>query len=168
MDVTEIIARSKEDKTILIIQEALFCKVYEESAWRFVHWLRPYKAIKKFVKKLNQEIVSIGFPKKALDTIKQEAREKGFQIVVEENNFLVLSVANEPDRAFNEWKNNIKLKEHETDGAVVIDDTSQPQDLWDIVHELATFSIMNSTPMQSVQFLADLQEKAKSVRKMPE
>jgi hypothetical protein len=35
MNIEEAVAKSAESLTIFIVKEALFCNVYEESAWRF-------------------------------------------------------------------------------------------------------------------------------------
>ena len=66
MGIQEAVAKSAESLTIYIVKEALFCNVYEESAWRFIELVKPYKPIKKRVKKLNMDVVSIGFPKSQL------------------------------------------------------------------------------------------------------
>jgi len=54
-------------------------------------------------------VVSIGFPKTQLDRIKKEAMAKGIKLEKEEAGVLIFSAANEPDRSFKEWKNEIKL-----------------------------------------------------------
>jgi len=51
MEIREAVEKSCGSLTICIIKEALFCKVYEESAWRFTTLLKPYKPICKFGKK---------------------------------------------------------------------------------------------------------------------
>jgi hypothetical protein len=66
MEIREAIEKSCGSLSICIIKEALFCTVYEESAWRFVHAIRPYKPLKKLVKKIGAEVVSLGFPKTEL------------------------------------------------------------------------------------------------------
>ena len=66
MGIQEAVAKSAESLTIFIVKEALFCNVYEESAWRFIELVKPYKPIKKRVKKLKMDVVSIGFPKSQL------------------------------------------------------------------------------------------------------
>jgi hypothetical protein len=63
MTIDEAVTKSAENLTIFIVKEALFCNVYEQSAWRFIELIKPYKPIKKRVKKLNMDVVSIGFPK---------------------------------------------------------------------------------------------------------
>ena len=59
----EAILKTSYPFTIFIVKEVLFCTVYERSAWRFAHKVRPYKPVKKHIKKLGREIVSLGFLK---------------------------------------------------------------------------------------------------------
>jgi hypothetical protein len=66
MTIQESIKKSSASLAVFIVKEALFCTVYEESAWRFVHAIRPYKPVKKFIKKLGAEVVLLGFPKTEL------------------------------------------------------------------------------------------------------
>lgn len=168
MTTAEIIGLSREEKCIYIVKEALFCKVYEESAWRFVLLLRSYKPCKKFFKNINQEIVSIGFPKTQLDGIREEAMVKGFRLEKEEAGFLMFSAASEPDRSFTEWKNEIKLNSSGEEKTVAMNNHLLMEEAWDIIQELESFPLVSSTPLQSMQFLMDLQQKARLVRKMPE
>ena len=84
MNIEEAVEKSAESLTIYIIKEALFCNVYEESAWRFIELIKPYKPIKKRVKKLNMDVVSIGFPKSQLPAILDIVSQNGFTLTQEE------------------------------------------------------------------------------------
>ena len=125
MTIDEAVTKSAESLTIYIAKEALFCNVYEQSAWRFIELIKPYKPIKKRVKKLNMDVVSIGFPKSQLTAISEIAHKNGFTLAQEESGSLTIKITGEPDVNFDEWK-------------------------------------------QSMQFLIDLQNKIKLVKKMPE
>ena len=109
MGIQEAVAKSAESLTIYIVKEALFCNVYEESAWRFVELIKPYKPIKKRVKKLNMDVVSIGFPKSQLPAILDIVSQNGFTLSQEEPSSLILKTLSEPDTNFSEWKQNIPL-----------------------------------------------------------
>ncbi len=76
MTIEEAVVKSAENLTIFNVKEALFCNVYEESAWWFIELIKPYKPIKERVKKLNMDIVSIGFPKSQLPAIPEIAIAK--------------------------------------------------------------------------------------------
>lgn len=53
--------RRNTDKIYLYL-EGIFWKVYERSAFAFIHRISRYKPSKRFVKYLDAEIVSLGFP----------------------------------------------------------------------------------------------------------
>lgn len=63
MTMNDIIAteRRNTDKIYLYL-EGIFWKVYERSAFAFIHRISRYKPSKRFVKYLDTEIVSLGFP----------------------------------------------------------------------------------------------------------
>lgn len=58
------------DKLYLFL-EGFFWKAYEKSAFLFVTEVKPYRPIKKAIKKMNTEVVSIGFPASLIEQIKQ-------------------------------------------------------------------------------------------------
>jgi hypothetical protein len=168
MNIEEAVAKSAENLTIFIVKEALFCNVYEESAWRFIALVKPYKPIKKRVKKLNMDVVSIGFPKSQLPGLLTIVEQNGFTLVQEESGSLTIKILSEPDIKFAEWKQNIPLNLPEkpvlTDQSI----SSNQVELFSIVQEVELFTVADHTPMQSMQFLIDLQNKIKLVKKMPE
>ena len=168
MGIQEAVAKSSESLTIYIVEEALFCNVYEQSAWRFVELIKPYKPIKKRVKKLNMDVVSIGFPKSQLPAISEIARQNGFTLDREESGSLTIQISGEPDVNFDEWKQHIPLNLMEKPGLTDQSFSGNQVDLYSIVNQVELFTVADHTPMQSMQFLIDLQKKIKLVKKMPE
>ncbi len=63
MTMNDIIAteRRNTDKIYLYL-EGIFWKVYERSAFAFIHRISRYKPSKRFIKYLDTEVVSLGFP----------------------------------------------------------------------------------------------------------
>ena len=59
---------------IYFYREGIFLKAYERSAYAFVTGVQSFKIKNRFVKNVNQEIVSIGFPSEGL--YKHFAKEK--------------------------------------------------------------------------------------------
>ena len=52
---------------IRLYSEGVFYKAYERSAWVACRVLHPFMVKKRAVRKVGQEVVSIGFPKTSLD-----------------------------------------------------------------------------------------------------
>ena len=130
--------------------------MYEQSAWRFVELIKPYKPTKKMVRKLNIEVVSIGFPKSQLSAISEIAHQKGFILSQEASGPLTIQIPGEPDINFDEWKQKIPLSLSEkpvlTDQSI----SDNQVELFSIVKEIELFTVADHTPMQSMQFLIDL------------
>lgn len=62
--IIEIIGKeTKNTDCIHLYKEGLFWKAYQQSAYRINHLpFVEYKVIKKYVKAVGQEVISIGFP----------------------------------------------------------------------------------------------------------
>ena len=150
------------------MKEALFCHVYEQSAWRFAELIKPYKASKKRIKKLSMDVVSIGFPKSQIAAIVDIACQNGFLVAQEGSDSLTILLQREPEIGFTKWKENIAL--HETAQPRVKDNNvvHTQAERYSVVKEIELFTVADHTPMQSMQFLVDLQNKIKLVKKMPE
>jgi hypothetical protein len=168
MEIEEAVKRSLDDGVIFIVKEALFCQAFEKSAWRFCAFLKPYKAVKKAVKKMKGEVVSIGFPMSQLPAILELSHQNGFSVVGKEAGFITISIPKDPDQAFESWKNDIPLYHKATVLPGKNDNIEDRPGLMSIVRDVEAFSVADHTPMQSMQFIMELQTKIKLVRKMPE
>lgn len=63
----EILHKESENThTLHFYREGVFFKAYEHSAYLFVKYVKPFMVKKRFVKSVNQEVVSIGFPTNSL------------------------------------------------------------------------------------------------------
>lgn len=63
MTLQEILAaENRNTDKIYLHLEGIFWKAYERSAFAFTHRISRYKASKRFVKYLDAEVVSVGFP----------------------------------------------------------------------------------------------------------
>ena len=58
----EDILKTEDNRSIYLHNEGLFWRAYQYSAFAFVNNIKPYNAKKKFIKKVNSDIVFIGFP----------------------------------------------------------------------------------------------------------
>ena len=67
MDYAEIVSREdKNDSLIYLYMEGYFYKAYERSAFGCLRQLKVnFKPMKKLIKKINREVVSIGFPERS-------------------------------------------------------------------------------------------------------
>ena len=162
MEIRNALERSCDQGIVCIIKEALFCKVYQESAWRFTSLIKPYKISCKYVKKLDLEVVSVGFPKTELPNILNIALQKGYELEHDEPMWLTIKTSGEPDIQYAEWKQNIVVS---TAGSRSLSDKTMLEntDEWSVLKAIETYSVVDSTPMQSMQFLVDIQNRIKKI-----
>ncbi len=159
MDVSEIIRASGGPNCIYIVKEALFCKVYEESAWRFHAFIRPYKPVKKYVRKYGKELVTIGFPKSLLEGIVKVASDNAYTVTGESETYISFITEKEPDRPFDQWKE--QLQSVEPTKAIVEEPFIPMAQKGDIEWEIEHFPVANRTPMQCMEFIINLQTRIK-------
>lgn len=90
---------------IRLYAEGLFWKAYERSAYACCTQLRGFKPTKKYIKAMDGEIVSIGFPQTSLSTLVDEEQ------IVERGEKSVVIKCMEPidEKMFVVWKNHLPL-----------------------------------------------------------
>lgn len=103
--ISQILAlESTNTHYIRLYREGIFLKAYERSAYAFVIGIQKFMVKKRFIKCVNQEVVSIGFPSEGL--YKHFAKEK----VKEIENGVQVELEQEIDlAAFEQWKQGIAL-----------------------------------------------------------
>ncbi|WP_293672456.1 hypothetical protein [uncultured Parabacteroides sp.] len=70
MNLKEKIEAEQQDRPLIILyMEGMFWKAYEQSAMRFTKEVKAYRLQKRFVKIVNGEVVSMGFPDGSLQEV---------------------------------------------------------------------------------------------------
>ena len=140
----------------------MFYKAYEKSAYLFVKHIKPFLLKKRFVKSVNQEVVSIGFPTNSLQSYfeKDKIQEKEGMAEV----MLNVSV---DSIVFDEWRKNIELTPERTKGQK---DTSTPsvsltsgsgtiiENENSVIMRIRTFPMESKTPLDCMMFLSELKK----------
>lgn len=100
--------RNRDLDYVVLFREGTFWKAYEKSA--FVLAKRyDFKPTKRYIKNVQEEIVSIGFPANQLSKYLSNA-------VVQNEGANVRALVKDPceERAFEDWKNGLTVKEKKT------------------------------------------------------
>lgn len=97
--------RNREDSRLVLFLEGKFWKAYERSAYVLTS-LYNFKPSKRFVKLVDEEIISVGFPQEQLSKYLGNA-------VIEADGKRCRALVHCPhdEQAFLEWKNNTRIKE---------------------------------------------------------
>ena len=129
---------------IHLFKEGVFWVAYEQSAYYF-HLKKGYKPTKKFIKKINSEVVSVGFPENALATMdRKQSQESPNHIVLQAEELI-------EEEAFLEWKNRIDIKKQNVNNP----GCETPVDLA-VIERIKSFELSCATPMECMMFLFDL------------
>ena len=76
---------------IHLVKDRLFWQAWERSAFLFVHNFKNYKVHHRFVQKVMQDFVWLGFPEKALGAILATAKSKNFVVKNISDSHIVIS-----------------------------------------------------------------------------
>lgn len=135
---------------VRLYKEGLFWVAYEQSAFFF--WqLKGYKPNKRYVKLLQKEVVSIGFPDSALLSIVTQANlvlceTKGN--CINSHSFIV---ANAMEYAiFEDWKDNLVIVQKGRNKIAIVEN--------EVAIKIKSFPLAYKTPIEAFLFLKEMQE----------
>ena len=140
--------------SINLFKEGIFWRVYQKSAYLFTKHIKDLKAIKKFYKNVNSEVVYAGFPDTILPRIEMMAESKNFKF--EKCNEKHCSISGfEPDNGFEEWFKSIPPYPV-PDKLYLVGKTPPQQNLEGLTHEIIQkikeYQVSNKTPLETVNF----------------
>ena len=75
---------------IHLIQDRLFIRAWEKSAFLFTQHFKEYKIHHKHAKQLGEDLLWLGFPRSIIDSIITQAEEKSYPVsMIEEGHWLI-------------------------------------------------------------------------------
>lgn len=139
---------------IYFYREGVFYKAYEQSAYLFVSYVKPFQVKKKNIKSVNQEVVSIGFPTKSLINYfpKDKIKETGNTAEVELDKIVNLE-------EFLSWKQMIEItleKEEKHNASIPVNTAATSEEL--ISTKIKLFPMEQKTPLDCMLFLLELKK----------
>ena len=132
---------------VRIYKEGVFWIAYEQSAY-IISQLKNLKPAKKYIKKIGQEIVSVGFPDSVLDKMASmfTLRERRDTLIVMESDSPCDKIA------YQQWKERLETTAPAQMAVMAIEQESS------LSKRILAFDMGNSTPMQCFLFLNGLQQ----------
>lgn len=141
---------------IRLYAEGIFYKAYERSAWVACRVLHPFMVKKRAVRKVGQEVVSIGFPKTSLEKWAGTRRVEHIGddcvvIYMNDDEALPFSVDE-----YEAWKAGIDLVRKEAT------ETDEPKDVatggaeTEVCQAILRFPIESKSPLECMLFVAEL------------
>ena len=164
MTTHEKVQISSDTTKLTLFKEGMFYKCYNEDAMVFTQHVKAYKLLRKFVKTIGAELVSIGFPianetaeANAMNDIAQQLGAISYEIT---NTMVGFILATNFKIDYQKW-----LLQLDTTTPINKDAfLSEPGDLrtTDLIHRIQEFDLANSTPMQCINFIHLLKQEVKN------
>ena len=146
---------------IRLYAEGIFYKAYERSAWAACRVLHPFMVKKRNVRKVGQEVVSIGFPKTSLP---KWAGGRRIEPLGEDSVLIHLSDDERmpfDEQEFSAWKSETALLSV-SEAVPEQPKTEQPALTSvevDICQSIRRFPIENKSPMECMLFVSELKNR---------
>lgn len=140
--------------SIHLYKEGSFWKAYERSAHLFVNHIRPYMVKMRRYKNIKEDIISTGFPDVALHGILE-----GRKVTARQENTIAIELDAEiNEEEFTKWKNDCieNLKAMKASG--IQQQPAQMCNNEELIERIRSFSLVNSTPMECMSFVVELQK----------
>ena len=142
MTITEKIEQAALSNKLYFFKEGMFYKMYNQNAMWFTMHVKAYKVHVKFVKTVNQEVYSLGFPQNVLTANSISLRAKKWE---ETSNYISYKIHDDiSEQEYRDWCNEQEVC------------SSERKSNDEIISELRSFDLVNKTPMQAFTFLAKL------------
>lgn len=149
MKIKEILKIERENtESIFLHKEGLFWRAYEHSAYLFTLYIKEYKITKKFYKNVNAEVVYLGFPANALQSLLQFSKEKDIN---KEETQIIIGKYEFTNNDFLKWKAGTQLWQSS--------ETLPKFEQSDIIEKIKNFPVVGKTPIECQQFLIELQSE---------
>lgn len=155
----KIDAERQDEPLILLYMEGMFWKAYEQSAMRFTKEVKAYKLLKRFVKTVNSNVVSMGFPDGSLEDV---LKGRAFTRVNDKLVSFYVDTAFTADE-FETWKTDLPVEAEisASSSAAVVPaaqpNTHFPEATKQVLTQLAAFRVETASPLQCMLLVSDLQ-----------
>ena len=164
MTIEDIIkAETGNNNTVILFREGIFWKAYEKSAYAFCKYIKSFMVKKRYIRSINDEIVSIGFPMSSTQTILQ-----GRTILLEEERKMIVSVDRIDHEDFTAWKKEQTLTLARPSPVNTFSGMTHSNSFEafgcsnlekEIISRLKLFSLENKTPIECMLFLSEIKKQ---------
>ena len=135
--------------SVNLYKEGIFWTAYEQSTY-YVWLLKGYKPTKKRYKKMDKEVVQIGFPK--VDALLEN---QNISIVAQQDTFISFNTITPIEIVdFKGWKNAL------TSMPIGVKTTTTTTNIQqEIIDSIGVFDCLNKTPVEALLFIDELKTK---------
>ena len=142
MTVKEKIAFAAQNNKLYCFKEGLFYKVYNQNAMWFAHHIKAYKINSKFVKTVNQQVFSLGFPQSVVLKKGLIYQNKELLKIEETQSYITYKISHiHKEEEYINWCTKVVAL---TNG--IVQQNVKPNNCIKIQQELKNFNLANKTP----------------------
>lgn len=165
MTIKEILAyESANFDSIVLYREGLFWRAYERSAYNFVKHIKAFLLTKKYIKKVQTEVVYLGFPDSSLSSILLYFTGKSIE---QTDKQIVCKYFIAMGDEFIEWKNNIHVKISAQNSTLSVAEplpgipttNNVDENARLVTDRILKFAVANKSPVECQQFIIELQNQ---------
>lgn len=155
MTLKEKVNLAAKPNKLYLFKEGMFYKVYNQNAMWFVNFIKPYKVAIKYIKNIQQEVFSIGFPTTYLNSI--NLTSFALQNIANTTpKLLCYTITQHPIKQINyiNWcanlpRQNVQPIQLNTNSTIMQNN---------IITQLQNFDMATKTPIQAFEFLIQLKK----------
>jgi hypothetical protein len=159
---------SADKKRFILYKEGLFYKCFNEGAMVFTKYVKPYKVSVKFIKTVNANVYSIGFPASEIekDKLRKETilEKIGASHYEEKDKHIIFFLKDKNLKSgYLKWQKTIPLDIKDE----VINEQITSYNIPDntIYNMIENYDLANNTPMQGLSFIQQLKEALAQINK---
>lgn len=162
LDVESQRSSLEQCRMIHLFVEGTFYRAYEWSSWLCVRYIQSFKATKRKFKNEDASVVFVGFPVSSLSKYSPEGAittttdDSKVELLLPESVFQGVTDIAELQADFENWKGSVPLAESSKKEVAAGTVTARPSRLTDVMHSILAYPIEQKSPLESMQFLADI------------
>ncbi|MBQ6208415.1 MAG: hypothetical protein IJK42_01390 [Prevotella sp.] len=157
-EIKDIIHReSTNTHEVHLYKEGVFLVAYERSCYAFQRYIHKYQIKCRYVKKVSDYVVSLGFPASSKESVLDGREWK------DEGAYIALRLCGDEaieEEEFRKWKASVPMEQRPASQAL------SPQcgnGMEDIIMQIRRFPLETKTPMDCMLFLVKLKESCNSI-----
>ena len=151
MNTREKIDRAADTAVLCLHKEGIFYKLYNQHAMLFTQNIKQLKVKARFIKTVNQQVYSCGFPCSILEEIKERLVGHGGVLEQTEKLLIAANVKWATTGKYSLW---CEQQQEASAGP-----KKGTEELTPIEQQIAAFQVMRKTPMEAMDFILELQEQ---------
>ena len=149
MKIQEKVNLAAQPNKLYLFKEGMFYKVYNQNAMWFVQHIKPYKVTVKYLKNIQQEVYSIGFPITYLASI--NLKPFALQNIANTTpKLLCYTITQQPIKQINyiNWCANLP-RQNAQPIQIIQPNTTNATNQTNIITQLQNFEMATKTPIQA-------------------